>query len=140
MNISRASRATGLPAKTLRYYEEIGLVAPDRRPNGYRDYSETTVHTLRFLARARALGFGIEDCRSLLALWEDTSRASADVRRIAQDHLSEIERKIAELTDMRATLRHLVKTCAGDDRPECPILQVLARPKGAAGDSSALQE
>ncbi|MEL6620826.1 MAG: Cu(I)-responsive transcriptional regulator [Pseudomonadota bacterium] len=140
MNISQAAKATGLPAKTLRYYEEIGLVSPERRPNGYRDYSETTVHTLRFLARARALGFGIEDCRSLLALWADKSRASAKVRRIAQDHLSEIERKIAALTDMRATLQHLVNTCAGDDRPECPILQGLAQPQCGAEDTSALRK
>ena len=127
MNISQAARASGLPAKTLRYYEEIGLIAPDRRDNGYRDYSESAVHTLSFLARARALGFGIEDCRSLLALWQDKARASADVRRIAQDHLSEIEAKIEALSDMRATLRHLVDTCAGDDRPDCPILKGLAQ-------------
>ena len=128
MNISQASAASGLPAKTLRYYEEIGLIRPDRRDNGYRDYSEQAVHTLRFLARARALGFGIEDCRSLLALWQDKDRASADVRRIAQDHLNEIEDKIAALSDMRETLRHLVQTCAGDDRPDCPILKGLAQP------------
>lgn len=128
MNIGEAADASGLPPKTLRYYEEIGLISPDRRANGYRDYSERAVHTLRFLARARALGFGIEDCRSLLALWEDKDRASADVRRIAQDHLDEIEGKIAALDDMRATLRHLVQTCAGDDRPDCPILKGLAQP------------
>ena len=126
MNISRASEATGLPAKTIRYYEDIGLIRPDRRANGYRDFADTEVHKLRFLARARALGFGIDDCRSLLALWEDRARASADVRRIAHAHLAEIEAKITDLTAMRDTLSHLVDTCAGDDRPDCPILKTLS--------------
>ncbi|MEO1363575.1 MAG: Cu(I)-responsive transcriptional regulator [Pseudomonadota bacterium] len=126
MNISQASEATGLPAKTIRYYEEIGLIRPDRRANGYRDFADTEVHKLRFLARARALGFGIDDCRSLLALWGDRARASADVRRIAHAHLAEIEAKITDLTAMRDTLSHLVVTCAGDDRPDCPILNTLS--------------
>ena len=126
MNISQASEATGLPAKTIRYYEDIGLIRPDRRANGYRDFADTEVHKLRFLARARALGFGIDDCRSLLALWEDRARASADVRRIAHAHLAEIEAKITDLTAMRDTLSHLVDTCAGDDRPDCPILKTLS--------------
>ncbi|MEL6887778.1 MAG: Cu(I)-responsive transcriptional regulator [Pseudomonadota bacterium] len=126
MNISQASQATGLPAKTIRYYEDIGLIRPDRRANGYRDFADTEVHKLRFLARARALGFGIDDCRSLLALWEDRARASADVRRIAHAHLAEIEAKITDLTAMRDTLSHLVVTCAGDDRPDCPILNTLS--------------
>jgi len=127
MNISDASKATGLPAKTIRYYEDIGLVTPARSTNGYRIFSDTSVHQLSFLARARALGFSVEDCRSLLALWEDRDRASGDVRRIAQDHLNAIEAKITDLTAMRDTLRHLVATCAGDDRPDCPILNTLAR-------------
>ncbi|MEL6563374.1 MAG: Cu(I)-responsive transcriptional regulator [Pseudomonadota bacterium] len=126
MNISDAAQATGLPAKTIRYYEEIGLIRPDRRANGYRDFAETEVHKLRFLARARALGFGIEDCRSLLALWEDRDRASADVRQIANAHLAAIEEKITDLTAMRDTLSHLVQTCAGDTRPDCPILKNLS--------------
>ncbi|MEO1460500.1 MAG: Cu(I)-responsive transcriptional regulator [Pseudomonadota bacterium] len=126
MNISQASEATGLPAKTIRYYEEIGLIRPDRRANGYRDFAETEVHKLRFLARARALGFGIDDCRSLTALWEDRDRASADVRQIANAHLAEIEKKIKDLTAMRDTLSHLVRTCAGDNRPDCPILNDLS--------------
>ena len=125
MNISQAAQATGLPAKTIRYYEEIGLVCPDRRDNGYRDFAPAEVHKLRFLARARALGFGIEDCRSLLALWEDRDRASADVRRIARNHLAEIEAKIADLSAMRDTLTELVDACAGNDRPDCPILKGL---------------
>ncbi|WP_299689456.1 Cu(I)-responsive transcriptional regulator [uncultured Tateyamaria sp.] len=126
MNISQAAKATGLPAKTIRYYEDIGLVRPDRRTNGYRDFAAAEVHKLRFLARARALGFGIDNCRSLLALWEDRDRASADVRQIAHAHLAEIEEKIADLTAMRDTLSHLVVTCAGDDRPDCPILNTLS--------------
>jgi len=127
MNISQAAKAAGLPAKTIRYYEDIGLVRPDRSDNGYRSFSDTQLHKLRFLARARALGFAIEDCRALLALYEDDDRASSEVRRIARRHLDEIEHKIADLNAMRDTLTHLVKTCAGDDRPDCPILADLSR-------------
>ncbi|MEO0632507.1 MAG: Cu(I)-responsive transcriptional regulator [Pseudomonadota bacterium] len=127
MNISDAATATGLPAKTIRYYEEIDLIRPNRSANGYRQFSESQVHQLRFLARARALGFGIDDCRSLLALWQDRDRASADVRIIAKEHLVEIEEKIAALAAMRATLTDLVRACAGNDRPDCPILQDLAQ-------------
>lgn len=125
MNISQAAEATGLPAKTIRYYEDIGLVAPLRDPNGYRAFRETDIHNLTFLARARALGFSVEDCRTLLGLWDDKDRASADVRRLAKDHLSQIEQKIADLQAMRDTLATLVVACAGDDRPECPILRDL---------------
>ena len=130
MNISDAAKATGLPAKTIRYYEEIGLITPQRSANGYRSFSQTALHQLHFLARARALGFSIEDCRSLVALWADRDRASADVRAIARDHLDEIETKIADLSAMRDTLKHLVQTCAGDDRPDCPILNRLGGPVG----------
>ena len=126
MNISQAATATGLPAKTIRYYEEIGLITPTRSANGYRTFSETALHQLTFLGRARTLGFSIGDCRSLLALWEDRDRASSDVHRIASAHLSEIEAKIADLTAMRDTLSHLVKTCHGNDRPDCPILNSLS--------------
>lgn len=129
MNIGTVSAKSGLPAKTIRYYEEIGLITPDRTANGYRDFSDTHVHKLAFLHRARSLGFTIEDCRTLLALWEDQARASGDVKRLARDHLAEIETKIADLIDMRDTLAHLVDTCAGDDRPDCPIL------KGLSGES-----
>ena len=118
----------GLPAKTIRYYEDIGLVKPGRDTNGYRAFVQTDIHKLTFLARARALGFSIEDCRDLLALWEDTGRASADVRQIAQEHLARIETKIADLEDMRDTLKTLVRDCAGDDRPDCPILNRLGDP------------
>ncbi|MGM0585630.1 MAG: Cu(I)-responsive transcriptional regulator [Pseudomonadota bacterium] len=127
MNIKDAAAASGLPAKTIRYYEEIGLIRPDRAPSGYRDFSGEDVHKLAFLARARSLGFSIEDCRALLALWEDRGRASADVKRVAQAHLGEIDRKIEELRSLRETLSDLVHRCQGDDRPDCPILADLAR-------------
>ncbi len=126
MNIGDTAEAVGLPAKTIRYYEDIGLVQPARGSNGYRDFSEIELHKLRFLARSRALGFSIEDCRALLALYEDKDRASAEVRRIARRHLAEIERKIADLKSLQGTLAHLVETCAGDDRPDCPILADLS--------------
>ena len=128
MNIGDVASRSGLPPKTIRYYEEIGLVSPLRDANGYRAFREADVHKLVFLGRARALGFSIEDCRTLLALWEDRDRASADVRRVAQDHLAQIETKIADLQAMRDTLKTLVRKCAGDDRPDCPILTSLARP------------
>lgn len=125
MNISEVEKRTGLPAKTIRYYEEIGLVTPARRANGYRDFAQSEVHKLAFLGRARVLGFSIEDCRNLLTLWEDKTRASADVRAIAREHLSAIDAKIAGLTAMRDTLAELVHDCAGDNRPDCPILKGL---------------
>ncbi|PXW72474.1 Cu(I)-responsive transcriptional regulator [Loktanella sp. PT4BL] len=128
MNIGDAATKAGLPAKTIRYYEDIGLVKPARDANGYRAFVQSDIHKLTFLARARALGFSIEDCRDLLALWEDSSRASSDVRRIAQEHLARIETKIADLEDMRDTLKTLVRDCAGDDRPDCPILNRLGDP------------
>jgi MerR family transcriptional regulator, copper efflux regulator len=126
MNIGEVARRAGLPAKTIRYYEDIGLVTPRRTANGYRAFRESDVHKLGVLGRARALGFTIEDCRTLLALWEDANRASADVRRLATDHLTRIEEKIAALESMRDTLRDLVRSCHGDDRPDCPILRDLA--------------
>ncbi len=127
MNISDVAKATGLPAKTIRYYEDIGLIYPTRGDNGYRVFADTDVHKLAFLGRARALGFSIEDCRTLLALYEDDSRASADVKAVAEEHLSQIGDKIAQLEAMRDTLRTLVQSCAGDARPDCPILKDLAR-------------
>ena len=127
MNIGEVAERAGLPAKTIRYYEDIGLVRPARDSNGYRAFIEQDVHKLIFLARARALGFSIEECRALLALWEDRARASADVRAIAKDHLARIEEKIADLEAMRDTLSDLVRSCAGDDRPDCPILTSLAQ-------------
>jgi Cu(I)-responsive transcriptional regulator len=126
MNIGEVARRSGLPAKTIRYYEDIGLITPMRCENGYRAFRESDVHKLGFLGRARALGFSIEDCRTLLALWEDRNRASADVRRVAVDNLDRIEEKIAALEAMRDTLKDLVRSCQGDERPDCPILRDLA--------------
>lgn len=126
MNIREAEQRSGIPSKTLRYYEEIGLVVPGRQDNGYRDYSMDEVARLKFVRRARDLGFSIEDCRSLLELWADRSRASADVRQIASRHLEEVESKLAELRQMQATLAGLVAACEGSDSPECPILRDLA--------------
>lgn len=128
MNIKDVSQATGLPAKTIRYYEEIGLVHPLRSGNGYRVFREADLHKLAFLGRARGLGFSIEDCRALLALYDDRQRASADVKALAGRHLDQIAAKIAELRAMQATLGELVSACAGDARPDCPILSGLAAP------------
>jgi MerR family transcriptional regulator, copper efflux regulator len=125
MNIGDVAKRADLPAKTIRYYEEIGLVTPLRDANGYRSFRESDIHRLAFIGRARALGFTIEECRRLLALWGDQDRSSADVREIAREHLVEIERKIADLQAIRETLTHLVDCCAGDDRPDCPILARL---------------
>lgn len=126
MNIGQVSERTGLPAKTIRYYEDIGLIRPKRSANGYRAFAEADCHKLAFLGRARALGFTIEDCRALLELYEDRGRASADVKKIAEGHLAQIDDKLAQLTEMRATLARLVSACAGDSRPDCPILNDLA--------------
>lgn len=126
MNIGDVASRTGLPTKTIRYYEDIGLVTPQRDTNGYRRFREADMHKLGFVGRARALGFSIEECRDLLALYEDEDRASADVRQIAIGHLEEIERKITALSDMRDTLKGLVHACAGDHRPNCPILKELS--------------
>lgn len=126
MNIGEVSGLSGLPAKTIRYYEEIGLVKPLRDSNGYRVFRSSDLHKLVFMARARTLGFTIEDCRTLLALYDDEGRASADVKIIANSHLAKIEEKISDLRSMRDTLSHLVLACAGDDRPDCPILNNLS--------------
>lgn len=126
MNIGDVAAASGLPPKTIRFYEDIGLVQPARAGNGYRTFSGHDAHRLAFIARARSLGFSVEDCRALLSLYSDRERASADVKRLAEAQLAEIDRKIAGLQGMRATLTHLVEHCRGDERPECPILDQLA--------------
>ena len=126
MNIGHAAERSGLPAKTIRYYEDIGLLKPDRSGNGYRDYSTSDVHRLRFLQRARGLGFSVAECRQLLSLYNDRERESADVKSIAKAKLTEIDRKIAELKGLRDALSHLVAHCHGDERPECPIIDELA--------------
>ena len=131
MNIGDVAKASGLPAKTIRYYEDIGLIRPLRGDNGYRRFRESDLHKLAFLGRARALGFTIEDCRTLLALYEDDSRESAQVKAVAEDHLARIDDKIAQLQSMRATLASLVHACHGDGRPDCPILEDLAHANAA---------
>ncbi|MCF6305814.1 MAG: Cu(I)-responsive transcriptional regulator [Rhodobacteraceae bacterium] len=130
MNIGNAAVESGLPAKTIRYYEEIGLVSPDRSDNGYRDFSQDHLHKLSFVQRARSLGFTVEECRALLSLYEDRDRASADVKTMARAHLDQIGEKIEALQGMQATLSELVKKCHGDDRPDCPILDGLAGKQG----------
>ncbi len=126
MNIGEAASQSGLPAKTIRYYEDIGLVAPRRAANGYRDFSDMDLHNLAFVQRARSLGFSIEECRALLSLYDDRDRASADVKELAKAHLASIEEKILGLQTMQKTLSELVCKCHGDDRPDCPILDGLS--------------
>jgi MerR family copper efflux transcriptional regulator len=127
MQIGRVAEHSGVPAKTIRYYEEIGLISkPNRTPSGYREYDKQDIEVLRFVSRARGLGFSIKDVKNLLALYNDRGRASADVKKIALEHVDEIERKIAELDSIRRTLLHLADKCHGDEWPECPILQELA--------------
>tara|TARA_R110002111_G_scaffold57813_1_gene97740 strand:+ start:116 stop:574 length:459 start_codon:yes stop_codon:yes gene_type:complete len=126
MNIGEVAERSGLPPKTIRYYEDIGLVRPLRSGNGYRAFRETDLHKLAFLGRARTLGFSIDACRTLLNLYEDEERESVQVKTIAKEHLVEIDNKIAQLRDMRDTLSHLVDACRGDHRPDCPILSDLS--------------
>ena len=126
MNIGAASERSNLPAKTIRYYEDIALIKPSRLDNGYREYSENDLHRLRFLQRARSLGFTIEECRTLLSLYDDKNRASADVKSIALGKIEEIDRKLAELHSLRTTLASLAEHCHGDGRPDCPIIDDLA--------------
>lgn len=128
MNIGQASAASGVSAKMIRHYEDIGLTrSPGRTAANYRTYSDNDVHVLRFIRHARALGFGMADIKELAGLWQNKSRSSAAVKRIAGKHLAELERKIAELQAMALTLEHLVRHCHGDHRPDCPILEELAR-------------
>ncbi|MTI03402.1 Cu(I)-responsive transcriptional regulator [Roseibium sp. RKSG952] len=127
MNIGDVAERSGLPAKTIRYYEDIGFIKPKRSLNGYRHFDEKELHKLAFIGRARSLGFTIEDCRSLLALYEDKERASADVKEIAKQNLKEIDDKIVDLKAMHDTLSHLIDECAGDHRPDCPILKNLGQ-------------
>ncbi|MFN3129685.1 Cu(I)-responsive transcriptional regulator [Roseibium sp.] len=126
MNIGDAAKQCGLPTKTIRYYEDIKLVAPMRSENGYRDYSETDVQRLAFIQRSRGLGFTIDQCRELLSLYDDRNRASADVKAIARLKIDEIDAKINELNSLKKTLKSLVASCQGDDRPDCPIIDDLA--------------
>ena len=127
MNIGKAAAASGVSAKMIRYYEAIGLIPEaSRTDSGYRDYSEKDVHTLRFIRHARDLGFSVEKMTELLALWRDRSRASADVKRVALEHVEELERKARELQEMSMTLKHLAENCRGNARPDCPIIDELS--------------
>lgn len=131
MNIGDAAKDSGVSAKMIRYYEEVGLITPPtRNANGYRSYAKSNIHELKFIRRARDLGFTVEQIAVLIHLWRDRSRASADVKRIAQRHLAELEQRIAALQDMRRTLDQLVCHCHGDARPDCPILDDLAGTSG----------
>ena len=134
MNIGAASEQSGLPVKTIRYYEEIGLVGPQRSENGYREFLETDLQRLKFLQRARSLGFSIEECRELLSLYEDRNRASADVKALTKTKIKEVDRKIAELQSLKRVLSDLVRACHGDGRPDCPIIDDLAGEHTAAED------
>jgi MerR family transcriptional regulator, copper efflux regulator len=126
MNIGEASKRSGLPPKTIRYYEEVGLVRPARALNGYRDYGEREVHLLRFLQRSRSLGFTIEETRKLLALYGDRRRHSEDVRAMTTGRIAEIDRKIEELKSLKRALGLLAERCPGDGGPDCPILDEIA--------------
>lgn len=126
MNIGDAAKATGVSAKMIRYYETVGLLRPAaRRGNGYRDYGETDIHELRFIKRSRGLGFEMKEILELLSLWRDRGRASRDVRKVASDHIADLEARIASMKAMVETLSVLVACCHGDGRPDCPILADL---------------
>lgn len=127
MNIGEAAAASGVSTKMIRYYEDIGLIRPVARTMaGYRVYADKDIHALRFIRRARDLGFTVEQMTDLMALWNDRGRASGDVKRIAAGHIGALEKKMLELQDMARALRHLVDHCHGDDRPDCPIIEELA--------------
>ena len=130
MNIGAAAQASGLPVKTVRYYADIGLVTPGgRSESGYRQYTSPELNKLIFARRARAFGFSIEETRELLSLYEDRNRSSADVKRIAQGRLADIEAKMQELQALKNELSHLVTACRGDERPDCPIISGFASGK-----------
>ena len=127
MNIGEAAKASGVSAKMIRHYEAIGLIgAAQRTDAGYRVYSEREVQVLQFIHRGRALGFSLDQIKTLLALWQDKQRASKDVRAMARQHIDELDRKIADMQAMRRTLETLATRCHGDDRPDCPILDDLS--------------
>lgn len=131
MTIGEASAKSGVPAKTIRYYEASGLIGrAGRQPNLYRTYDEADVAMLRFIGSARRLGFSIEDLKSLIALYRDRSRSSRDVKALAAQHLARVERKIRELGSIRDALAHLVEQCSGDLRPDCPIIEELSSEEG----------
>lgn len=128
MNIGEAAKVSGVNAKLIRHYESIGIIPKaSRTDSGYRVYTESDVHTLTFVKRARSLGFSMKEIKKLVGLWRNRSRASADVKALAQTHIKELEAKINELETMRDTLKHLARNCHGDNRPDCPIVEELGR-------------
>ena len=132
--IGEAARRAGVSARMVRHYESLGLLPPvGRTDSGYRQYTEADVHALRFIGRARTLGFSMEEIRELLALWQDKGRASASVKRIAQGHIDDLAARIAAMQAMQRTLQTLVSCCQGNDRPDCPILDDLAAAPGSPG-------
>ncbi len=129
MNIGQAAADSGVTAKMIRYYESIGLMGPAMRSeSGYRQYSETEVQTLRFIKRSRDLGFSLGRIKTLIGLWQDTSRKSGDVKKLARQHIAELNEDISKLQSIRDQLEHLADCCHGDNRPDCPILADLSRP------------
>jgi len=127
VNIGDASAATGVSAKMIRHYEDIGLIPPaSRTHSGYRVYSEADVHMLRFIRRSRNLGFSVKQIEGLLGLWRDRRRASSRVKALAQEHIAELDARIREMSEMRRTLENLASRCHGDERPDCPILEDLS--------------
>lgn len=138
MNIGEAAAVTGVSAKMIRYYESIGLIQKSARSeSGYRRYDEKDLHTLHFVKQARKLGFSLEQIRELLSLWQDKQRASRDVKAIAASHIEELDQRIQEMTAMRETLSHLMTSCAGDHRADCPILAGLAAPGAMREETTA---
>lgn len=136
MNIGAAARASRVSAKMIRYYEQIGLIPPaNRTDSGYRAYTQDDVHRLHFIRRARDLGFSVAEITDLLGLWSDKSRQSADVKRLAEQHIAELERRMENIRQMAETLRMLVSCCAGDERPDCPILEGLQQPDDGPADA-----
>jgi MerR family copper efflux transcriptional regulator len=140
MNIGDAARTSGVSAKMIRHYEEVGLMPHVARTEaGYRQYSTRDIHTLRFIRRARDLGFSIAEIGQLVGLWQDRRRPSRSVKALAETHIRELEQKAAHLLAMKATLEHLVHCCHGDERPECPILETLAD-EGGGDAPKAIRE
>jgi Cu(I)-responsive transcriptional regulator len=128
VNIGEAARLSGVSAKMVRHYESLGLLPHvARTDSGYRQYAESDVHTLRFIKRARDLGFSMEEIGQLVGLWQNRRRASGNVRKVAERHAQDLARRIAAMQEMQRTLQHLIHCCQGDERPECPILEELAR-------------
>lgn len=135
MNISEAARQSGLTSKTIRYYEQIELIKPERSENGYRDYSDHDLETLKFLQRARATGFGLDECRQLLDLYQNPQRRSQHVKSLVQEKLTQVDAQLKELQAMRDTLATMVSHCAGDEGPVCAIIDELAHGEEVVGDA-----